>query len=231
MTNEEERCWATRNAHNKERGLTRVISHRGHLAGPDPVLANNPKHIEEVLWEHEFDAEVDVWKVGDQWWLGHVEPINLISVDWLYEQDESDGLWIHCKNREALMALSTTGLRFFWHENDQFALTSQGDIWNHVHNKQEIKTSRSVISRFDVEQKLKSLDAFCGGICTDYPIALRERLYVEHCNSNSRERDEDTRDVRCPQAPDSSSREDRHRTLCRIARSIWPVCLCDKKVQ
>lgn len=59
--------------------------------------------------------------------LGHDAPVFPIDLDFL----EQKGLWIHCKNLHALFDLNKYAphLNYFWHENDQYTLTSRGYVW------------------------------------------------------------------------------------------------------
>ena len=64
-----------------------------------------------------------------------------IDFEWLL--DNSRYLWIHCKNLDALYALhAQEDLNYFWHQEDDFTLTSQGIIWTYPNKP---ITNRSVI--------------------------------------------------------------------------------------
>lgn len=104
----------------------KFISHRGNLIGPFPDLENRPEYIENAI-NSGFDCECDVWRIGDKWWLGHDEPQYRIELDFLL--DNSEKLWIHTKNFEALDALVAEGLNCFFHADDPYTLTSKGYIW------------------------------------------------------------------------------------------------------
>lgn len=138
------------------------IAHRGLFNGPDKLLENNPSQIEVALLNG-FDAEVDVWKVGETLWLGHDEPQYQIEQDFLY----STGLWIHAKNLEALDWLHNTNLNYFWHETDKFTLTSHRWIWTYPGNE---LTNKSILVMPElVDPSLKNAkQSDCYGICSDY---------------------------------------------------------------
>jgi hypothetical protein len=105
-----------------------LIAHRGLIDGPDVNLENRPQQIESALAKG-FDCEIDVWRIKDKWFLGHDRPDYEVSETFLQQQ----GLWLHCKNLDALLSLSTSGLpyEYFWHQNDDFTLTSSNYIWTY----------------------------------------------------------------------------------------------------
>lgn len=110
----------------------KLIAHRGNYKGPNKSKENQPSYIEEAIHAG-FDVEIDVW-YQDGLYLGHDNPEHEIDLDFLMRFHNS--LWIHCKNVFALSTLSDLPeLNVFWHENDAYALTSQGFIWTFPHCK------------------------------------------------------------------------------------------------
>ena len=105
------------------------IAHRGLIDGPNKLLENNPENILHTLNAFFYDCEVDLWKIKNEWWLGHDEPTYLVDEEFIGKQ----GLWLHCKNLDALLELSTRNIKyeFFWHQEDDFTLTSSGYIWTY----------------------------------------------------------------------------------------------------
>jgi hypothetical protein len=148
----------------------RIISHRGNVQGPDPVSENSISSIELAI-SLGFDVEIDLWFINGKFFLGHDDPINEASVDFL--QKHSKQLWIHCKNVDAVVELQELNTlynyNYFWHESDTITLTSNGYIWAYV-GKQPIKYSIAVMPEKFPEQEIKS----CFGICTDFPIKYKE---------------------------------------------------------
>ena len=76
-------------------------------------------------------------------------------------------IWYHCKNLESITIFnkqygSTTN--FFWHQKDDFTLTSNGQIWTYP-NKPLTKNSICVLPEIGnyTEEELKC----CYGICSD----------------------------------------------------------------
>lgn len=137
----------------------KIISHRGNLFGPDVENENRPEYIENAL-ELGYDVEVDLWLENGQLYLGHDNPEYSINLKFI----EKDNLWIHAKNLGALYLLTNTQLHYFWHQNDDFTLTSKNYIWTYP-NKEY--TNRSVLVTFNQNiDEYRNLDLF--GICTDY---------------------------------------------------------------
>lgn len=100
-----------------------LIAHRGNINGPNPETENEPDNIQSIL-ALGYDVEIDVW-YADGWWLGHDLPQYEIDFSFLNQS----GLWIHCKNYDALQRLIPTDLNFFYHTDEDYALTSKRFIW------------------------------------------------------------------------------------------------------
>jgi len=135
----------------------RFISHRGNLNGPNTQLENDPKTILNVL-NRGLDCEVDVWYLNGDFLLGHDEPTHKIDSSFL----NGGGLWLHCKNLAALHTVPKH-FNFFWHQEDDFALTSHGYIWTYPGKE---LTDNSVIVDTNKNWKIKGYQ--CYGVCSDY---------------------------------------------------------------
>lgn len=135
------------------------IAHRGNINGPNPQRENSPDYILEAI-EQGFDVEVDVWCIDGKLFLGHDEPQYETDDDFLNWHRGS--LWIHCKNLEAMeyFAEHWRQFNFFWHQNDDYTLTSYGNIWTYP-GKPVNKWSVIV----DLEGKT---EYNCYAICSDY---------------------------------------------------------------
>jgi len=72
-----------------------------------------------------FDAECDVWYKNGRFYLGHDAPVHPVNPEFLL----NPRMWCHAKNRAALEQLLTAEAHVFWHERDQYTLTSWGYIW------------------------------------------------------------------------------------------------------
>lgn len=135
-----------------------IISHRGNIEGPDVELDNNPKHIRQLL-DIGMHVEVDVWLIGDDLYLGHDAPTYKITLDYL----KHSNLWCHAKNLEALVQLLENKVHCFWHENDDFTLTSNNIIWTYPG---KLTTNKSVIVDTSDNWRNKEYQSF--GVCVDY---------------------------------------------------------------
>lgn len=137
------------------------ISHRGNINGPYPSKENKPLYIEEAVSKG-YDVEIDVWWYKNQFYLGHDEPIYPINELFL----ENIHLWCHAKNLDALQRMSKNDcIHCFYHDNDDFVLTSKGFIWNHPRIKiSKYKCILVLPERYNVPL----LDKEFSGICSDY---------------------------------------------------------------
>jgi hypothetical protein len=153
-----------------------VISHRGNIEGSNKDTENNPHQVESVI-KQGYDCEIDLRVDGGNFFLGHDEPKYKISIDWLMTYQNS--LWIHCKSFMALTQLINyrVELNFFWHESDDFTLTSHGYIWTFPGKN---LGSRSIAV---LPEKTLDLNSLCPenfinlyGVCTDFPQKIRTFL-------------------------------------------------------
>jgi hypothetical protein len=103
----------------------KFISHRGNIDKIDKREENNPEKILFCL-SLGYDVELDVWNIDNKFYLGHDEPQYEINKEFLL----NNGLWCHAKNLNALESmLKLNKVNCFWHQTDDFTITSQGHIW------------------------------------------------------------------------------------------------------
>lgn len=147
------------------------IAHRGLHDGPDSVNENHPNQIMKSV-ELGFDCEVDIWYVDNKLVLGHDKPNYEINEYWL----RNNHLWIHCKNSEALEWFQNCkywSYNYFWHEDDNYTLTSHGYIW--AHPKSKLLASCIMVMPEHIDPTLNNaLHAECYGICSDYVNKLKQ---------------------------------------------------------
>ncbi len=111
--------------------IEKFISHRGNLYKKDVERENKLNSIYDVI-NKGFDCEIDTWVINDKIFLGHDEP--LLEVDSKVLLDFKEYLWIHCKNLDALNYFSIHSeneFNYFWHQKDDFTLTSKNFIWTY----------------------------------------------------------------------------------------------------
>jgi hypothetical protein len=147
----------------------KFIAHRGLVDGPNKELENHPDQIIKTF-KMNFDSEVDVWKIGGELFLGHDEPQYFVKPDFM----RLHGLWFHAKNLEALHWLSTTDLHYFWHESDDFTMTSRHYIWTYPGKE---LTDRSVAVMPETLDNFLEKQYNCYAVCSDY-VGLIRRNYV-----------------------------------------------------
>ena len=145
----------------------KLIAHRGLFNGPDVDLENRPEQIEVAL-KSGYDCEVDLWVVNGDWYLGHDRPDYPVHKEWL----ERPGLWIHAKNLSALRWLTTTDLEYFWHQNDDYTLTSHNYIWTYP-GQELTQHSIMVMPEWHDKTLNNAREARCYAVCSDYVSQLR----------------------------------------------------------
>lgn len=141
-----------------------LISHRGNLTGPCPAKENNPEQIEFVI-QRGYNCEVDVWIKETQLFLGHDEPA--FATDEAFLQKHKAKLWCHAKNLEALEWLSKNDYQTFFHDVDDYVLTSKNIVWAYP-GKRISNNTVCVLpeQRLDAYPREEYRSAY--GICTDY---------------------------------------------------------------
>lgn len=137
------------------------VSHRGNMFGRSLDKENHPHYIEAAL-NAGYECEIDVWRVGNIWMLGHDNPQYYVNIQWL----DNPKLWIHAKNADAMLLMPKTFHNVFWHESDLMALTSRGFIWtvsHHIHNSKVI-----IMCVENTEFPSSDILRRVGGVCSDY---------------------------------------------------------------
>lgn len=148
----------------------KLIAHRGNIDGPNPLEENKPEYIEKALY-YGFDVEIDIRfnQYDKKLYLGH--DLSQYVIDWFWLSKYKDFLWIHCKNIEALYEFSygTSGFNYFWHQDDDFTLTSKRYIWTYP-GKSYTPMSVVVMPELSIgKEKLDMLKVYnCFGVCSDY---------------------------------------------------------------
>ena len=134
-----------------------LISHRGNLNGIQKNKENDPGYINNAI-NKGFDVEVDVRFENNKFFLGHDFSQFEINKEFLLNKK----IWCHAKTSEALFALDEIKAHFFWHQEDDYTITSKGFIWVYP-GKPLLKNSICVLP-----EKNNMNYSECYGICTDY---------------------------------------------------------------
>jgi hypothetical protein len=131
-------------------------------------MENKPEYIDAAI-DAGYDVEIDVRyeRQTGELYLGHDDPQYLITWYWLGAR--KNNIWIHCKNIDALYEFSsgTSGFNYFWHQEDNFTLTSRNYIWTYPG---KAYTPRSIIVMPEVKMgvDISDLRAYnCFGVCSD----------------------------------------------------------------
>tara|TARA_B100000287_G_scaffold416911_1_gene452135 strand:+ start:22 stop:498 length:477 start_codon:yes stop_codon:yes gene_type:complete len=147
----------------------KLIAHKGNTDGPNPATENHPEQVEKCI-EAGYDVEVDLWYDQDgKLWLGHKEP--QYEVTWWWLAGKAEHLWIHCKDFPTLheFTTNTSGYNYFWHQTDDYALTSKNIMWAYpgkIHGPNTVIIMKEPPSPL---ADVKSEDDYvCYGICSDY---------------------------------------------------------------
>ena len=152
----------------------KIIAHRANLFGPMEESENDPLMVDKCI-EMGFDVEIDLWfdKNKQQFLLGHDKGEYSIDLGWILERRKS--LWIHCKGTESILKISemATDLNYFWHNKDDYTFTSKGIIWAYPGNV--VNEIGVLVMPEWANERLESQNVdSCYGICTDYPIKIKE---------------------------------------------------------
>lgn len=134
-----------------------VISHRGNYNGKR--VENDPNLLPIGRWV----CEVDLWRINNKLYLGHDTPAFYITEEWIF--DNANQLLLHAKNSDALLFIKRNNLEGFFHQTDDFVLTT---LINRiiVYPGKEVLPG-SIVMRPELYSP-HSLE-HCYAVCTDYP--------------------------------------------------------------
>lgn len=141
----------------------KIIAHRGNLGGPNPGRENHPDYIAKAMYQG-FDVEIDVWCIGNKFFLGHDAPQYDVKESYLLNSK----FWQHAKNIEAFYRLNRMKPNYlincFSHNIDDAVLTSGGWLWTYPGKEitpDSIAVMPERVPGWDISQSM--------GVCTDYP--------------------------------------------------------------
>ena len=144
-----------------------LICHRGNLSGKALDRENHPDTIRNCI-ALGYDVEIDIRNINNELWLGHDNPQYRVTIEWIIKY--ANKLWIHCKNLEALWYFNQHPdwkYNYFWHDTDEYTLTSKGNIWANV-GKPLTNNSIMVMPELADPSLFNAYTATCLGICSDY---------------------------------------------------------------
>ncbi len=134
-----------------------LISHRGNLDGSNPEKENDPEYL-NIAIQKGFAVEVDVRFENNKFFLGHDFNQYEIKENFLLNKN----VWCHAKTYDALFALDKIKAHYFWHQNDDYTITSSGYLWTYP-GKKLLKKSICVLPENANYEKID-----CMGICSDF---------------------------------------------------------------
>lgn len=136
-----------------------LISHRGNLVGKKPEYENTPVYIKQAA-DKGYTVEIDVWgSTKGGLYLGHDNPDHHISIDFLC----SGPYVIHAKNHLAIEPLQYYKLHWFWHNTDDYTITSKGWVWAYPDKPSAGRNCITVLPEIH-----KTPVGLYDGICSDY---------------------------------------------------------------
>ena len=133
------------------------ISHRGNISGIRSNDENNPNYINVAL-KLGYEVEVDVRFENGKFFLGHDFSQYHIDNEFLLNSK----IWCHAKTKEALEALEKIKAHYFWHQEDDYTITSRGFLWTYP-GKKLLSKSICVLPEIANYEKID-----CLGICSDF---------------------------------------------------------------
>jgi len=133
------------------------ISHRGNISGIRSNDENNPNYINAAL-KLGYEVEVDVRFENGKFFLGHDLSQYHVDIQFLLNSK----IWCHAKTKEALEALEKIKAHYFWHQEDDYTITSKGYIWTYPGKKLFHKSICVLPEKHDYE------NFNCLGICSDF---------------------------------------------------------------
>ena len=135
-----------------------LIAHRGNTNGKLPNRENTNDYIKEAISKG-FDVEIDICKWdGEKFYLGHDDPGETITIEWL----QNNPVWCHAKDYKALEQLVKYNIHCFWHQADNYTMTSSRYIWAYPGQPGGDRTI-AVHPHEISEEEVKK----CAGVCSD----------------------------------------------------------------
>lgn len=145
----------------------RFIAHRGNVKGPKPEWENKKSYIRQAL-QLGFDVEIDVSYIDGKLFLGHDEPGEEVSLEYL----SSSSLWVHAKTAATFAYLTGfSEINTFLQSEEAIVVSSRQYLWNH--SKCTDFTPRSVAVVLDYDKEFLSKYVKISGVCSDYVLSYR----------------------------------------------------------
>ncbi len=104
--------------------------------------------------------------MDNKWFLGHDKPQYEIEFCFLFKEH----LWIHAKNFDAFNGLKGFALNYFWHQTDDYTITSRNIVWTFPGKS---VPKHGVALLFEKDMEIPE----CSAICVDHVIHYNERIW------------------------------------------------------
>lgn len=160
--------------------MIKLIAHRGNIDGRQPDKENHPDYIDRAI-HLGYDVEVDVWGKEGQFglWLGHDEPTH--SIDFRFLETRIQFLWVHAKCPYSMFLLREylPSVRFFFHQTDDYTLTSWQDIW--CYPGKEAYGAHAIVLLPEQWMELDQVRQYCDrtkavGVCSDFVGQIKRHI-------------------------------------------------------
>lgn len=146
-----------------------LIAHRGNYAGRVAHLENTMVHLRDAI-SRGYDVEVDLWVIDGLLYLGHDGPEHLASPSEIKELEPR--AWFHAKNHAALVYGLQNSLHVFFHDRDEYTLTSRGIIW--AYSGKLVEAHGIAVMPEYTPDYVVSWDAL--GVCSDDLVSYSESI-------------------------------------------------------
>lgn len=145
-----------------------LISHRGNTYGKEPELENTPQYIQHAV-KKGYVVEIDVWGSNNgHLFLGHDTPDTKIGIDFL----SSGNYVIHAKNHLAIESLQYYNLHWFWHNTDDYTITSHGWVWAYPDKPNAGRKCIAVLPEIH-QTPIGGFAGICSDFIEDYAIDFK----------------------------------------------------------
>ena len=138
------------------------ISHRGNIKGKSREHENTFAYINDAL-ALDYYVEVDVWYTNRNLYLGHDRPDLAVQIEYL----QNPKIICHAKNREAIKHLQENNTHWFWHQTDDYTLTSKGWIWAYP-GKQPVGNNCIAVMPENMTSEIRGFAGICSDIIGTY---------------------------------------------------------------
>jgi len=134
------------------------IAHRGNYQGRDSTRENTQEYMNEAI-EAGHHVEVDVQLLNGVLWYGHDNPQAWADEKFLAKRE----VIVHAKTIECIPPLMHIDAHFFFHDQDDCTLTSNGWVW--CYPGKHVQCSKGVwldLHNKPLPDNIPAIRAICG---------------------------------------------------------------------